>query len=133
MDEHYNPVVVDSGAVVLANYADHAAPAAAVRGHGNWQSLFVAAPFLPRQTIADIAQYADAWCVTPPGTVAAVGENFLMLHALEAGTVPVTLETPAVLTPWGELSTEGEPALKHTVELTAGQTALYRLHFPANE
>lgn len=130
-DKNYNPTVVDPKATVLANYADRPAPAFAIRDHGAWKSVFIASPFLTRNMLNVIARHAGAWCVTRPGTVVAVGENFLMLHPLKSGEISVRLKEPATLVPWGSYpagAPAGVPARQdHALTLTAGETYLYRI------
>lgn len=131
-DPDFTWAVVDPKAEILANYAGTEIPGFAVRDYGNFKTVFVGTRLLSRNLIQAHANVSGAWRVTRPGTVVAVGENFLMLHPTQSGPVEVSLKESAALIPldnlasWNE-KTSGSAKKDFVLDLKVGATYLYRL------
>ncbi|MBL8993557.1 MAG: hypothetical protein JNM63_09470, partial [Spirochaetia bacterium] len=131
-DPEFTWAVVDPKAELLATYAGTEIPGFAIRENKNFKTVFAGTRLLSRNLIQALAKYAGAWRVAKPGTVCAVGENFLMLQPTQSGPVEVSLREAAVLIPlenpdsWNA-NPSGSPKKDFVLDLKVGATYLYRL------
>jgi hypothetical protein len=120
--------VNDPDAMILATYPATKYGALAINEQANWKSVFIGSFLISRQFIANLADYANIWCLTEPGIVTAVNDKILMLHPLKTGPVKVNLKTAAGLQELPGGNNVNSPKAKtHNLKLEAGKTYLIRL------
>ena len=123
----FSLTVDDPRAAVLGLYSGSGLPAAAaVEPEDGGKVIFIGAYNLSRETISRLAAYANAWRVAPPGNVIAADREILMVHPLTNGTVEVVLKEAAALNEVEPGTLTSDKALKHTLNLKAGRTYLFR-------
>jgi hypothetical protein len=119
--------VDDPHATVLGVYPRSGLPAAAVvEPKDGGKVVFIGVYKLSGGAISRLAAYADAWRVTPPGNVIAADTDILMIQPLTDGKVEVHLKQAAVLTELEPGILTSAKALKHTLDLKAGRTYLFK-------
>jgi len=77
----FGPVfaIADDAATVLATYPD-GAPAMAIRGFGDWQSVYCAVPLMPAEVFRAIARHAGVHLYCDENAVLKADNRLLMLH-----------------------------------------------------
>lgn len=119
--------VDDPRATVLGVYPRSGLPAAAVvEPEDGGRVVFIGAYNLSRATISRLAGYANAWRVAPPGNVIDADREILMIHPLTDGPVEVMLKEAAALNEVEPGTLTSGHALKHTLDLKAGRTYLFK-------
>ena len=115
--------VEDNNVAVLADYPVAGLPAAAVKDDS--RVIFIGAYTLSRDLISRLAAYAGAWRVSPHGNAIAADTEILMIHPLKSGKIDIVLKEPASLMEIQPGKITSAKAIKHTLDLKAGQTCLF--------
>jgi hypothetical protein len=108
---------------VLARYPISGSPAAATDDKS--KVVFLGAYTLSRDAISRLAAYAGAWRVSPPGNAIAADREMLMIHPLQSGKIEIVLKEPAALMEIQPGKITSAKAVKHTLDIKAGQTCLF--------
>lgn len=125
--EGFALTVDDPRATVLGLYPRSGLPAVAVvEPEEGGRVVFIGAYNLSRATISRLAGYANAWRVAPPGNVIDADREILMIHPLTDGPVEVVLKEAAALNEVEPGTLTSGHALKHTLNLKAGRTYLFK-------
>jgi hypothetical protein len=112
---------------VLGVYPRSGLPAVAVvEPKDGGKVVFIGVYKLSGGAISRLAAYADAWRVAPPGNVIDADTDILMIQPLTDGKVEVHLKQAAVLTELEPGILTSAKALKHTLDLKAGRTYLFK-------
>jgi hypothetical protein len=126
-DEQSGLAVMDKDAKVLAVYPKTGKAAFAIKDNKAWKSVFIGSYCLSRKMINKLAEYANAWRITPPGYGVAASNELLMVHPLKSGNVTLNMRKKVGLEKLPPNAFSLPPNEKHTVNMKAGETYLFRL------